>query len=243
MRPGIVVIELARDFVALRFQQCGKRVTERRLPAMADVQRSGRVRGHELDLDLLRFLRFPAAEGGARIQDLPDDLRFRGLLQADVDEAGARDLHALDVAVLADDLAPKVSDDEFRKFARLALEMPRELHREIGCKVPVRRIPRTLEMDLRIRRFGRDFPERLLEQPRQMGFGVHERARIINREIQSNSIGSTSRCQRTPFDEEAGSAVIHWRRNSCSAGREDDCSSSCARSNPARRVITCGTGS
>src|SRR5678815_3304051 len=38
---GVVVVELARDLLALRLEQRGDRVAERRLPAVPDVQGTG----------------------------------------------------------------------------------------------------------------------------------------------------------------------------------------------------------
>ena len=49
LHAGVVVVELAADLVALRLQQRGERVAERRLPAVADVQRAGRIGRDELD--------------------------------------------------------------------------------------------------------------------------------------------------------------------------------------------------
>jgi hypothetical protein len=59
---GIVVIELARYRAALPLEQRGDRIAERRLAAMADVQRAGRIGRNELDLDLLRVRRGLAAK-------------------------------------------------------------------------------------------------------------------------------------------------------------------------------------
>ena len=53
LRAGVVVVELARDLVALRLEQRRDRVAERRLAAVADVQRAGRIGRDELDLHLL----------------------------------------------------------------------------------------------------------------------------------------------------------------------------------------------
>ena len=41
LRAGVVVVELARHLVAARFEDRGERVADRRLPAVADVQRPG----------------------------------------------------------------------------------------------------------------------------------------------------------------------------------------------------------
>ena len=43
LHPGIVVIKLARDGIALRVKQMAQRVAQRGLAAVAHVQRAGRV--------------------------------------------------------------------------------------------------------------------------------------------------------------------------------------------------------
>ena len=66
LRAGVVVVELARDLAALPLQQVGERVAERRLAAVAHVQRPGGVRGDELDHHALAVARVAAtvAPGG-----------------------------------------------------------------------------------------------------------------------------------------------------------------------------------
>jgi len=54
---GVVVVELARDRVALRLEQRRNRIAEGRLPSMAEVKRPGRVRRDEFDHDALAFVR------------------------------------------------------------------------------------------------------------------------------------------------------------------------------------------
>ena len=66
LRAGVVVVELARHRVALRLEQRRDRVAERRLAAVADVQRPGRIRRNELDLHLLGLVRFGRRSGAFR---------------------------------------------------------------------------------------------------------------------------------------------------------------------------------
>ncbi len=73
---GVVVVKLARDRMALPLQQGRDRIAERRLAAMADVQGSGRVRGHELHLNLLRRGRFGAAVVASLFESLVDGLQL-----------------------------------------------------------------------------------------------------------------------------------------------------------------------
>ena len=82
-------------------EEPGERVAVRREPAVADVERPGRVRGHELDHHPLAV-----AEVGlgvavdARLDDVAEHLVEPRVTQAEVDESGARDLDGLDVREL-----------------------------------------------------------------------------------------------------------------------------------------------
>jgi hypothetical protein len=87
---GIVVVELARDRGALPLEQPRERVTERRLAAVTDVQRSGRIRRHELDHHALASTRFAVAETRASGQYGFDHRLPRGRGHEDVDEARDR---------------------------------------------------------------------------------------------------------------------------------------------------------
>ena len=92
----IVVIELARHRKALRREQAADRIAQRRLPAMADVQRTGRVGGHEFDHHRFAQVRARQAER-VELGEHPRDNRLpRRRRQHDVDEARAGDVDALD---------------------------------------------------------------------------------------------------------------------------------------------------
>ena len=67
---GVVVVELARDRAPCHSSSVRDRVAERRLPAVADVQRAGRIRGDELDHHALAATRVAAAEALARGEDV-----------------------------------------------------------------------------------------------------------------------------------------------------------------------------
>ena len=84
LRARVVVIELARDCVALRFEQRGDGVAERCLPPVADVQRAGGVGGDEFDHHLFRTRISCVAVLLLLLKDLADDLLFGRLLEADI---------------------------------------------------------------------------------------------------------------------------------------------------------------
>src|SRR5882672_2376180 len=92
LRSGVVVIELARDGATLRLEQARYRVAERRLPAMADVQRTGGIGGNELDHHALAAMSVAVSKAIAQRQHARDDRLPRGRCQAEINEAGTRDL-------------------------------------------------------------------------------------------------------------------------------------------------------
>src|SRR5438067_2534020 len=87
---GVVVVELARDLKAARFEQRRDRVAERGLPPVPDVQGAGRVRRHELDHDALAARALGAPVASALGEDGAHDVLLRLRAQAQVDEPGTR---------------------------------------------------------------------------------------------------------------------------------------------------------
>ena len=87
---GVVVVELARHRVALRLEQRRDRVAQRRLPAVADVQRPRRIRRDELDHHALAGVRRRPAERVALGQHPRDDRLPRGRRDEEIDEARRR---------------------------------------------------------------------------------------------------------------------------------------------------------
>ncbi len=127
LHPGIVVIELAHDAAALRLEQLAQRIAERRLAAVADVQRTGRIGRDEFDQHRLVDLRLQA-EALALAQDLADHRLLGRRLQVQVDEAGAGDLERRD-PVGDRLLAAQRLDQRLRDLTRTALERLGERHR------------------------------------------------------------------------------------------------------------------
>ncbi len=168
LRAGVVVVELARDRVALRFEERGERIAERGLATMAHVQRAGGVRRDELDHHLLRIEGLaPAVRGAfrehARHGFLP------GLWgEAKVDEARARNLHAVHVRVGGQ------CGREFRgELARAGAQALGELECDVAGEIAVRRLAWALDQHLGVRRLRRDLHERRAHQVGEMGAGVH----------------------------------------------------------------------
>ncbi len=89
LAAAVVVVELARDRPSGVREQARDGVAERGLPAVADVQRTGWIRGHELDVDRLA-LPAVARPNSARREDLGERARDRAA-RAEVDEPRARD--------------------------------------------------------------------------------------------------------------------------------------------------------
>ena len=62
----VVVVELARHAAPCHSSSVAIGIAQRSLPAVADMQRTGRVRGHELDHDALAFTLVASAEAVPR---------------------------------------------------------------------------------------------------------------------------------------------------------------------------------
>ena len=108
---------------------------------MANVQRSGWIRGHELDVDgaLLAGVGATVLVAGRdyRTESLGEHVRDN----TEVDEPRARDVGRADSGAREVDAL----DDGRREIARLLAERLREHHREIRRPIAERRIARTLD--------------------------------------------------------------------------------------------------
>ncbi|MNM75754.1 hypothetical protein D3C81_875500 [compost metagenome] len=124
------------DVEALPRQQVGERVAQRRLAAVAHVQRAGRVGRDELDQHLAMHAALACAVVVALGQHRAQHLGLGGGGQAQVDEAGTGDLHGLDQALRAR-IGLHRGDDALRQLARVALERARDLHGDVAGKVAV----------------------------------------------------------------------------------------------------------
>ena len=144
LRAGVVDVELLEHVVARVAHDARRGVAERGPTAVAHVQRAGRVRRDVLEVDLALALRDGAAAEvallGARLGGHALQGR-RG--QADVDEAGAGDVHALHEVVLR-----QVVDDDLGDLARVLLGELGRAHGHGGRPVAVGLVARTLERRL-----------------------------------------------------------------------------------------------
>ena len=95
LQAAVVQIVLGVDLVARVPQDAYQAVAERGGAAVADVQRPGRIGGHELQQHLAPASRL-GAKGLALPQHLSDHRRPRRRRQAQVDEAGPGDLGGCD---------------------------------------------------------------------------------------------------------------------------------------------------
>ncbi len=148
---GVVVVELAGHGGALPFDEARERVAQRRLAAVADVQRPGRIRRDELDHHALAAPRIAATETLALGEDVPDHRLPRRAGDEDVDEPGAGDLDLLHQFG-----GRQRGHQRLREFARISLQRLRVLERDIRREVAVLRLLRAIELDRRSGAIRRD---------------------------------------------------------------------------------------
>ena len=144
LHAGIVDVELARDRVTGPLEQRRDAVAQRRAAAVADMQRTGRIGRDELDVDPS-----PRADGGPTVLAPLRVKRWKSAEQRvggepEVDESGSGDLDA------GQHRGRRVErgDDALRHGARIGALATRQLHREVGGEVAVRRIAGPLEREL-----------------------------------------------------------------------------------------------
>ena len=97
LRAGVVVVVLALDLVPAQLEQARDRVADPAVPRRGDGERAGRVGGDHLDLDALLRRGEAGAVVGARGEDLAERTGEPAVGEEEVDEAGSRDLGAVDV--------------------------------------------------------------------------------------------------------------------------------------------------
>ena len=139
---GVVVVVLALDLVAREREQAREGIADRTVARRRDRERAGRVGGDHLDLHALPRVCPAGTVVGAGLEDLAEDLAEPGRSQPEVDEAGAGDLGALDLR--------KTGRRNHQLLGQLARRLPargRELQRDVGGVVAVRRVARALQLD------------------------------------------------------------------------------------------------
>ena len=142
LAPRVVHVELARDRVALPLEQRAHAIAQRRAAPVRHVQRPGRVGRDELDVDRERPLWAPAPVVGAGDDDLAQRLAELRGRQAEVDEAGSRDLDRVH------DARREVEgrDDLLGDPARRRPERLRQQHRKVGRDIAVALLARRLQL-------------------------------------------------------------------------------------------------
>ena len=126
LHTRVVVIELAVHRPALGGEEVADRVAERRLAAVAHMQRTGRVGRHELHHQALAVGRL-FAKTGAGAQHLAHDLLLGRRLQADVDEARPGDVN-VGHPLLVHGLRQQSGFEAFGHLARVELQGLGQLH-------------------------------------------------------------------------------------------------------------------
>jgi len=99
LHAGVVIVKLTRDRVALRFQQRRYCISERRLAAMADVQRTGRICGNKFDLHFPLAASVAHAIAGAQREDVRHRRLMRFGFEKKIDESGAGDFSFRDIGL------------------------------------------------------------------------------------------------------------------------------------------------
>src|SRR5690606_16961423 len=145
LAPTVVVVELPVDVPAGPGQQRSDGVAERRLAAVAEMERTGGIGRDELHHDPPATALVAAPEVVVLPQDIVHDGGGRAGTQPEVQEAGARHLDGPNPGPGEVD-PPR---DLLRDVARRAAERACERERDVARQVSVRGVPRTLELDLR----------------------------------------------------------------------------------------------
>nr|GEU28637.1 hypothetical protein [Tanacetum cinerariifolium] len=179
LHAGVVVIELAGDVVTLGAEQRRQGVAQRGLAAVAHVQRTGRVGGHEFDDHALAGAGRAVAVRCALRQHGLDHGLLGGCSDAQIDEAGTGDIDRLHQAGGGRICLERI-DQARGQFARIHLELLGQLHGDVAGDVAVGRIARTLEHHVGIHfSASEDGGEGGLEQGGDILFllGEHEQGR------------------------------------------------------------------
>ena len=162
LRAVVVEVVLAAHGRAGRLQHARQAVADRRPAHAADVQRAGRVGGHELEVERDAGQRLVLPVLAALLDDGAGQLAGGGRVEPDVEEAGAGDLDRRDALGLRE--APR---ELLGERARVGAGLLGQLHRHVGGPVPVVALPGSLEVHGRGDRGG-------VEGERSVVDGVHE---------------------------------------------------------------------
>ena len=140
--PGVVDVVLAVHVEAGGVEQVRERRAERRVPAVADVQRPRGIRGDELHHHLPAGADRGATVAAAAVDHSREFSLIGGGCEKEIDESGSRNLDA------GHEFAGRQRrDDRLRQVARLAFRRLGELQRDVGREVAVGRVARALDDD------------------------------------------------------------------------------------------------
>ena len=128
---------------ALRSHQPGQHIAQRRLPAMADVQRAGGIGRHELQHDLAATGRLPA-EVLALCQHLVHHALACRRGEPEIDEARAGDVGLFDEGSGTRQGHQGSHQRLGHRTGRL-FKRPGQLHGQIGCKITMFGLARPLQ--------------------------------------------------------------------------------------------------
>ena len=156
LNAAIVDVELARNLGTCGLEHPRQRVADGSPARVAEVQRTGRVRRDELNVEARADEAFDAAVGRSGHDDRARELAERSGIEGDVEESGAGDVDLLDSTDLTKSPCDGLGHDPRCHPCRL-----RELEGDVGRVVAVLGVSRALDRDLVRDLVGRE-GERLL---------------------------------------------------------------------------------
>ena len=127
--------------MARRGEQVAEHAAIGRVPAVADMQRPGRIGRHELEQHVLARVRGARAVGSPCIEDAADLGVVRLRREMEVDEPGACDLRARDGGI-----GGQRADDRLGERARVRARRLRVAHRDVARVVTVLGVAGALDL-------------------------------------------------------------------------------------------------
>ena len=154
LRTRIVEVVLARDPLAAGLEDATEQVADERATSVADVERPGRVGGHELDVDRPGAGRGDATPGGRIGEDRGDRRLERLVAQTEVEEPRRRHLGARDRrrGRVGRGFVRHLGRQRLRDRQRRHAIRPGQLHREVAGEVAMGRVGGAFDLDRRSRR-------------------------------------------------------------------------------------------
>ena len=142
----IVEVVFAHHFGAVGFKHAGHGVSDCGPTGAADMDRTGRVGGDELEVQGFAAKMIVLAVGAASFEHGIHHGCGGSGVEHDVDEAGAGHFHGLD-AVRLDEFG----GEQFGEVTRLHAGLLGQLHGGVGCPIAVRAVLRTHHGELGLR--------------------------------------------------------------------------------------------